>query len=54
VKKRLTLTLPVETIKYIKAQAKAQKITASQFVENIFEEIIANEEKAERKLKKVL
>ncbi|MES2107596.1 MAG: DUF6364 family protein [Bacteroidota bacterium] len=51
-KKRITLDLPVETIKYIKKQAKAQKITASQFVENAFREFIANEE-AENKLKKV-
>ena len=51
-KKRITLTLPVEIIRYVKEQAKAQKITASKFVENVFKEIIAKEE-AENKLKKV-
>jgi hypothetical protein len=47
------LTLPVEIIKYVKAQAKAQNITASKFVENVFKEIFAKDE-ADNKLKKVL
>jgi hypothetical protein len=51
-KKRLTLTLPVEVVKYIKAKAKERKITASQFVEEIFLNFIAEKE-AKNKLKKV-
>jgi len=52
-KKRITLTLPVETVKYIKEQAKAQKITVSKYMENIFDQIIQRGEEAENKLKKV-
>jgi hypothetical protein len=52
-KKRLTLTLSVEVVKYIKTKAKERKITASRFVEELLLDFIANEEKEQEKLKKV-
>jgi len=51
-KKRLTLTLPAETILYIKAKAKERNITASQLVEEVLLKFLAQEE-AEEKLRKV-
>lgn len=51
-KKRLTLTLPVEVIKYIKVKAKERKITFSQYVEEIFLKFIA-QENVQENLKKV-
>ena len=51
-KKRLTLTLPVEIIKYIKDTAKEKGITASQLVTEKFLQIVAEEESKE-KLKRV-
>jgi len=51
-KKRLTLTLPVEIIKYIKDTAEERGITASQLVTEMFLQFIAEEESKE-KLKKV-
>jgi len=49
--KRLTLALRVETVRFIKDTAKVRNITASQFVEEVLEKIIAEE--AKDNLKKV-
>jgi len=51
-KKRLTLTLSVEVVEYIKKKAKARGVSASKFVEDMFLELIAEEEK-QNNLKKV-
>jgi predicted DNA binding CopG/RHH family protein len=52
-KKRLTLTLPVEMIKYIKTTAKERGMTASQFVEKVFWDYIAEEEAKGNNLRKI-
>ena len=51
-KKRLTLSLPVELIKYIKDTAKERGITASQLVTEMLLQFIAEEE-SKKKLKRV-
>ena len=51
-KKRLTLTLSVEVVKYIKAKAKERKISVSQYMEEILL-LIISEDKAKEGLKKV-
>ncbi len=51
-KKRLTLTLPIDVIKTIKEMAKTRNMTASQFVEQIFRDFIAEQE-SQNNLKKV-
>jgi metal-responsive CopG/Arc/MetJ family transcriptional regulator len=44
-KGRLTLTLPKEVVRYIKDVAKAKGITASQVVEDLFLDFIAEDER---------
>jgi len=51
-KQRLTLTLPIEIISYVKAKAKERNITVSQFAEELFLKFCAEEE-AKNKIKKV-
>jgi hypothetical protein len=51
-KKRITLTLPIEVINYVKAAAKERGISVSQFAEEVFLKFITETE-AEEKLKKV-
>jgi metal-responsive CopG/Arc/MetJ family transcriptional regulator len=51
-KKRLTLSLPVDVIKTVKEMAKARNMTASQFVEQVFRDFIAEYE-SQNNLKKV-
>jgi predicted DNA binding CopG/RHH family protein len=51
-KKRITLTLSADIVKYIKTEAKKRGIPESQLVEEAFLEIIAREE-VKDKLKKV-
>jgi predicted DNA-binding ribbon-helix-helix protein len=52
-KKRLTLTLPTETIKQMKEMAKRRNITVSQLVEDIILKFIAEDEAEEVRLKKL-